>query len=39
MAFYLYPEVFLEFSDKYMSTLLEYMTGKFKRILCLTGYA
>ena len=38
MAFYLYPEIFLEFSDKYTSTLLHYLKKDYKNILVFTGH-
>jgi hypothetical protein len=37
MAFYLYPHIFLEFDDKYISTLLHYLQKKYQNIVVVTG--
>lgn len=39
MAFYLYPDIFLQPSDKYMVTMLEYLLKRYERITVLVGYA
>ena len=38
MSFYLYPDNFLEFSDKYLSTLLHYVKGNYKNVLVFVGH-
>lgn len=39
LAQYLFPEVLLHYSERYIATLLEYIAavGKFKKIVMLTG--